>query len=141
HGLTDTSRHELRIARTGLRDALERDDHADDRTDEAEQRAGRDAEAQERLEALEPRYFAQHGFRDSELGDIRVLFDPALVALEGEQNATKRVVRRRVVEVLELLADARTSDQQGHELEEERQHAEQTDDDDDVADRFAELDT
>ena len=52
-------------------------------------------EAQERLEALELRHLAQHGLGDAQLRDLGVLLDLALVALEGEQHAAERVVRRR----------------------------------------------
>src|SRR5262245_365522 len=52
HRLADAVGHQTRIARARLGDALEGDDHADHRADQAEQRAGRDREAQERLEAL-----------------------------------------------------------------------------------------
>ena len=75
HGQADTVGHQLRIARARLRDALERDDHADDGADQAEQRTGRDAEAQERLEPLELRHLAQHGLRDAQLRDVGVLLD------------------------------------------------------------------
>ncbi len=50
-------------------------------------------EAQERLEALELRNLAQHGFGDAQLGDVGVFLDLALVALEGEQHAAERIVR------------------------------------------------
>src|SRR5262249_3149165 len=55
HRLRDTGGHQLRIARAGFRDALERDDHPDDRTDQAEQGAGCDREAKAGLEAFELR--------------------------------------------------------------------------------------
>ena len=54
HRLADAVGHEPRIARARSHDRAERDDHADDRADEAEQRTGGDGQPQERLEALEP---------------------------------------------------------------------------------------
>src|SRR5882672_10178306 len=87
HRLADAVGHELRIARAGLGDALEGEDHADYRADQAEQRAGRDAQPQERLEALESRHLAEHRLGDPELGHVGILLDGALVALEREQHA------------------------------------------------------
>ena len=62
HRLTDTVGHQFRIARAGLRDALERQDHPDDRTDQSQQRTGGNGQAQERLEALELRNFVDDRF-------------------------------------------------------------------------------
>ena len=75
HRLADAVRHQPRIARARLGDALEGDDHADHGADQAEQRTGRDGEAQERLEALEPRHLAQHRLGDAQLDDLGVLLD------------------------------------------------------------------
>ncbi len=52
-------------------------------------------EAQERLEALELRNLAQHGLGDPQLGDVGVLLDLGLVALESEQHAAERIVGGR----------------------------------------------
>ena len=62
HGLADAGRHELRIARSRLGDALEGDDHTDHGSYKTEQRACSDAKAQEGLEALQSRHLAQDRF-------------------------------------------------------------------------------
>ena len=71
----DAVRHQPRIGGARLGDALEGDDHADHGSDQAEQRAGRDGQAQERLEALELRHLAQHRLGDAQLDDLGVLLD------------------------------------------------------------------
>src|SRR5262245_19990185 len=140
HGHAESVGHELRIARTRLRDALEGQDHADDRADQSEQRTCGDAQAQESLEPLELGNLAQHGLRDPQLGDVGVLLDLALVALEGEQHAPERVVRGRAIEVLQLTADPQANDHEVNQLEHERQEPKDPDGDDDVADRLAGID-
>ena len=78
----------------GLGDALERDDHAGDRTDQPEQRARGHREPQERLEPLELRHFLQHGLGDAQLDDFRVLLllESCASPLNVTQHAAERVV-------------------------------------------------
>ena len=55
------------------------------------------------------------------------------------QHAAERIVRGRLVEILELLRDGEPDQYQRDQLVEERQEAEDADDDDDVTDLLAEL--
>src|SRR5690606_25438143 len=140
HGLADTGGHQPRVAGARLGDALEGDDHADHGADQAEQRAGRDREAQEGLEALQLRHLAEHRLRDPELGDVRVLLDPVRVPAEREQHPPQRVVAARLVQVLELPAHLDAHQDQVNELPDESQRPGDADHDDDVADLLAEVD-
>src|SRR5690606_31000997 len=119
HGLADTARHQPRIARAGFGDALERDDHADDRADQAEQGASRDGEPQKSLEALELRYLANHGFGDPQLSDVGILLDVPRIALEREEHPAEGVVRAGRVEIEQLPSDPNANRDEQHELNDE----------------------
>src|SRR5262245_34341187 len=140
HGLADAVRHQARIARARLGDALEGDDHADHGADQPQQRAGRDGEPQQRLEAVEPRDLAQHGLGDAELDDLRVLLDRVRVGVDRGEHATERVVLARLVEPGELPAHREARADQVEGLVEREQPRDDADEDDHVADGLALLD-
>ena len=68
-----------------------------------EQRTGGNGKAQERLEPLELRNLMQNSLGNPQLGDVGIVVDRVRVAAEREQYPAKRIVRLRIIQILELF--------------------------------------